>query len=370
MCFFENMDFEKIIYSAKPAILNNFSGKLLFLLLVAIVSLFIAALVFELIRIILKRSLKSSGTLINQKLRAVFYTFFVVVGLNLSLPAANLEGLTEVYVHKILYILFIACFAFLLIQVCKYIKGLIYERHDITIANNLTERKVRTQIGFIYKLAVVIIFIIAVSVILMSFQPVRELGTSILASAGIAGVIIGFAAQKSLANLLAGFQIAFTQPIRIDDVVIVEGEWGRIEEISLTYVVVRIWDQRRLIVPISHFIEKPFQNWTRISSDLLGTVFFYADYSLPIDEIRKELTRILQSSDKWDGKVNVVQVTDATERTVQVRALMSSQNSGDAWDLRCLVREKLIEFVQKNYPESLPKMRAEMGKPELNLDSI
>jgi small-conductance mechanosensitive channel len=201
----------------------------------------------------------------------------------------------------------------------------------------------------------------------MSFSRVRELGTSLLASAGIAGLIIGLAAQKSIANLLAGFQIAFTQPIRIDDVVVVENEWGRIEEITLTYVVVVIWDSRRLVLPISYFIEKPFQNWTRVSSDILGSVMIHADYSVPVDELRKELTRILNEEGKkyWDGKVNSIQVTEATEKTIQIRALVSSVNSGSAWDLRCLVREKLIAFIQKNYPSSLPRIRASVEQNDV-----
>ncbi len=194
----------------------------------------------------------------------------------------------------------------------------------------------------------------------MNFENFRHIGTSLLASAGVAGLIIGFAAQRTIANVLAGFQIALSQPIRIDDVVIVENEWGRIEEITLTYVVVAIWDMRRLVLPISYFIEQPFQNWTRTSADILGTVFLYVDYTIPINEIRKELGRILQQSEYWDGKVWRLHTTEAKEQTVEIRALMSAPDSGAAWELRCEVREKLIEFVQKNYPDGLPKFRTEI----------
>ena len=200
---------------------------------------------------------------------------------------------------------------------------------------------------------------------LMGFDSFRQLGTGILASAGLASLVIGLAAQKIFGNFLAGIQIAFTQPIRVDDVVIVENEWGRIEEITLTYVVVRIWDLRRLVLPIGYFIEKPFQNWTRVSADLLGTVFVYADYTIPVKEIREELHRILKGSNKWDGKVWGMQVTNATERTMELRALMSAADASVAWGLRCEVREYLIEFVQKNYPEALPKTRAELKKTEV-----
>ncbi len=177
---------------------------------------------------------------------------------------------------------------------------------------------------------------------------------------------MGLAAQRTISTLLAGIQIAITQPIRVDDVVIVENEWGRIEEITFAYVVVRIWDLRRLILPITHFIEKPFQNWTRVTADILGTVFIYVDYTGPVQAIREELHRILKSTDLWDGKAWVLQVTHATERTVELRALMSAQDAPTAWNLRCEVRERLIEFVQRNYPDGLPKVRAEVSQSEEN----
>jgi small-conductance mechanosensitive channel len=191
---------------------------------------------------------------------------------------------------------------------------------------------------------------------------VRQLGTAILASAGIIGVVVGMAAQRTISTFIAGLQIAFTQPIRVDDVVIVENEWGRIEEITLTYVVVRIWDLRRLVVPITYFIEKPFQNWTRVTADILGTVFIYVDYTVSVDAVREQLQKILNDCELWDKKVCVLQVTNTTEKTVELRALMSAEDASKAWTLRCHVREKLVEFVQKNYPNALPKIRAELDK--------
>jgi small-conductance mechanosensitive channel len=195
------------------------------------------------------------------------------------------------------------------------------------------------------------------------FDSVRALGRSILASAGVAGIIIGIAAQRTLATLLAGVQIAFTQPIRLDDVVIVEGEWGRVEEITLTYVVVAIWDLRRMVLPITYFIEKPFQNWTRASADLLGSVFLYMDYSVPIAPLRAELDRILEGSKLWDRKVKVLQVTDAKEHTIELRILVSAADSSIAWDLRCDVREKMVDFLQRNFPDALPHSRATLQIP-------
>jgi small-conductance mechanosensitive channel len=192
---------------------------------------------------------------------------------------------------------------------------------------------------------------------LMTFPAVRHIGTSLLASAGLAGLIVGMAARSTLTNVIAGIQVAISQPIRIDDAVVVEGEWGWIEEIDASYVVVRIWDLRRLIVPLSYFIEKPFQNWTRTRADLLGTVMIYTDFTAPVEEIRQELLRILKSTPLWDGKTWGLQVTDATYQSMQLRALMSARNGPTAFDLRCYVRENLIKFLQEKFPASLPQGR-------------
>ncbi len=262
--------------------------------------------------------------------------------------------------RHMLSLFLIASFAWLFVQVIFILEDVVMSRYDLSDKDNLNARKVFTQIQVFKRVVTVVISIITLAAMLMTFDKVRQLGTSILASAGVIGIVIGFAAQRTIATVFAGFQIAVTQPIRIDDVVIVEGEWGRIEEITLTYVVVKIWDLRRLIVPITYFIEKPFQNWTRISADVLGTIYFYVDYTIPVQEVRDELKRICKGSDLWDGKVCGLVVTNTTESTVEIRALISAADSGKQWDLRCLVREKIIEFIQKNYPDALPKVRAEM----------
>jgi hypothetical protein len=196
----------------------------------------------------------------------------------------------------------------------------------------------------------------------MTFPSIRHVGESLFASAGLAALAAGLAAKSTLSSLVAGVQIALTQPIRLDDVVIVEGEWGWVEEITTTYVIVRIWDLRRLVLPLSYFIEKPFQNWTRQTADILGTVFLYTDYTVPVEEVRQEVHRILEASGMWDGKVWNLQVTDAKDHVIELRALMSAPNGGKAWDLRCHVREKLIEFMQRKYPQSLPRVRAELDR--------
>lgn len=259
--------------------------------------------------------------------------------------------------NRISDIVLIISIAWLLISSLRTMKRMFLEKFTTDKENNLRSRKFHTQFNILESVFVVMIIVIAIGAILMLFEEVRKFGISLFASAGVAGIIIGFAAQKFIGAVIAGLQIAITQPIRLDDVVIIEGEWGRIEEITLTYVVVKIWDLRRLVVPSTYFFEKPFQNWTRTSADILGTVFIYTDYHVSFDAMREELTRVLESTPLWDKKVNVLQVTDAKPNGVEVRALMSAKDSPTAWDLRVHVREKLIEFLQKNYPESLPKTR-------------
>lgn len=281
-----------------------------------------------------------------------------IMALILGTPALKVTEGTKQVIQEAVSLALIGTIGFILVQFVNAFAQLLLSRYRLDVEDNRLARGVYTQVTVLKKIAIGVIAVFAIASMLMVFQPVRQLGTAMIASAGVAGIIVGFAAQKSLGTLLAGFQIAMTQPIRIDDVVIVEGEWGRIEEITLTYVVVRIWDLRRLVVPITYFIEKPFQNWTRVSSDILGTVFLYVDYTVPVPAVRQELTRLLEASALWDRKVNVLQVTDAKEQTLELRALMSASDAGKAFDLRCDVREKLVAFIQKNYPESLPRVRA------------
>lgn len=272
------------------------------------------------------------------------------------------------FIHRlaVFKILFILNLSWILIELTDVLRHYFLEHYSLDKPDNLRERKIYTQISFIRKIAVLVIAIIGLASLLMSFEIAREAGKGLLASAGIAGIIIGLAAQKSIANLLAGFQIAFTQPIRIDDVVVVEGEWGKIEEINLTYVVVCIWDQRRLVLPIYYFLEKPFQNWTRNTADIWGTVFLYVDHTVPVQELKAKLKEILNSTPLWDGKVQVLQVTDVKPTTIELRCLMSAKDSPSAFDLRCLVREKMINFIQEHYSHALPKTRVMMDGQKIS----
>jgi small-conductance mechanosensitive channel len=279
--------------------------------------------------------------------------------LRAALPLMELSDTIEPPLAHIIDLWIIGAAAWLMRRMVIMIRKMAVARFPVDVKDNLEARRIQTQFRVFERVATGLIVVATISIMLMTFQQVRQFGVSLLASAGLAGIVIGFAAQKSLGTLLAGIQIAFSQPIRIDDVVIVGGEWGRIEEITLTYVVVKIWDERRLVVPITYFIDNVFQNWTRTSAQLLGTVFLYADYNIPVEEVRQELRQILESTNLWDGRVCVLQVTDANEKSVELRALMSAEDSSKAWDLRCYVREKLITFMQEQFPESLPRLRVQ-----------
>ena len=286
-------------------------------------------------------------------------TFFLpLLTLNLMLPLMELTKLQYAIIYKIVNVALIISVAFVLISIIKIFEDLFYHIYDLNKTNNLRERKIRTQLQFLRKLAITVIVLLTIGAILVSFSSLRRIGTGLLTGVGISGIIVGFAAQRSLGNLLAGLQIAFTQPLRIDDVLVVEGEFGRVEEITLTYVVLNLWDKRRLILPINYFLEKPFQNWTRTSSDILATVFLYLDYTAPIDELRMEFDRLLDETNMWDKRAKVLQVTDSKESTVEVRMLFSAANSAIAFDLRCYVRENMISFIQKNHAYALPKTRS------------
>jgi small-conductance mechanosensitive channel len=217
-------------------------------------------------------------------------------------------------------------------------------------------------VRILQKAAGTLIVIVTVSAALMTFEAVRQYGVSLFASAGVAGLVVALAARPIFANLIAGVQIAMTQPIRVDDAVVVEGEWGWIEEITSSYVVIKLWDWRRLIVPLSYFIEKPFQNWTRENASIIGTVMIHTDYTVPVDRVRQRLNEIVKQSKLWDGQVVNLQVTDATENTVELRALVSARTSPMAWDLRCEVRELLIKYLQQELPNVLPRVRASLSE--------
>lgn len=329
-------------------------------------ALFGGVMLYKALLFILSRLNKHLGTtwsaILLVRLRGPVRILVPLLSLIFVATSLDFSSRTHEVIQHLFSICFIAVIAWLGCEGTLAGRDIILGRFEVGDRDNLKARTIHTQLTVLVRIVLVIIVVISGAGILMTFDKIRQLGMSILASAGIIGMIVGFAAQRSLATLIAGLQIAITQPIRLDDVVIVEGEWGVIEELTLTYVVVRVWDLRRLVVPVTYFLEKPFQNWTRVSANLLGTVFLYADYLVPVDELRRALHDILLASDKWDGRVWGLQVTNAGERTVELRALMSATDAPTAWDLRCEVREKMLAVIRENHPEYLPRLRAELER--------
>jgi len=333
-------------------------------------------LVFRGIRVIEKRMrqwAEARGSLLGKMIVPIvgqsFRLTVPLLAIILLLPLLKLPGNWTWVTQKGFGILFIAALSFLIVRALNAMQTALLSQQRLDVPDNLAARRIYTQVSVIRKIIVTAVVVLATGSILMLFDPVRQFGTSILASAGIAGIVLGFAAQKTLGNVLAGVQIALTQPLLIGDIVVVEGEFGQIEEISLTYVTVRTWDLRRMILPITYFVEKPFQNWSRVSTELLGTVLLYLDYQAPIAELREELKRLVENNPKWDRKVCGLQVTDTTKQnTIEVRALVSSSDPGKAFDLRCDVREGLIEFLSRNHPEALPRSRNVSEPPDEEIE--
>ena len=284
----------------------------------------------------------------------------VLTAIALVLPIVPLSGATAIVIAEALAVCFVLLIGWAAITAIELAGDFYVRRFRIDVADNLLARKHLTQVRVLRRVAETIVVMISVAAALMSVPEVRQFGVSLIASAGAAGIVLGLAARPILTNLIAGIQIAIAQPIRIGDAVVVENEWGWIEEITGTYVVIQIWDWRRMIVPLSYFLQTPFQNWTRNSAELIGEVLLWLDYTVPVDRLREKLSKIVKESKLWDGRVVNLQVTDASDRSIQLRALASARNSQDVWDLRCEIREKLIGFLQEHYPGALPKQRAEL----------
>jgi small-conductance mechanosensitive channel len=326
-----------------------------------ILALIIHRLLFVLVKGITKRTGGIIATSLARHTEGPTRWVLPLLAVVLALPALPVRSNLVDILRHIVGLGLIATVAWVFILLSEVLSDALYARYRMEVSDNFAARRIRTQTMVLRRIFTVVIVVITAGVMLMTFPEIRQLGTSVLASAGIAGLVIGMAMKSTLSNLMAGLQIAFTAPIRIEDVVIVNGEYGWIEEILTTYVVVRTWDLRRLVVPLTYFIENVFQNWTRRTADLLAYVYLYCDYTAPVEEMRQEFRRIVESTPLWDGKVCALQVSDASEQTMQIRALTSAADSSKAWDLRCLVREKLIQFLQERYPECLPRARAELN---------
>ncbi|MFP4054419.1 MAG: mechanosensitive ion channel family protein [Phycisphaerae bacterium] len=278
------------------------------------------------------------------------------------MPMLGLTSSADRMLRHGISLVIVAGVFWLLSRAVTVLQKVMLARWEISPTSTVRTRRLNTQVALLGRFIRLTLGIVAFGAILMTFPAVQKVGVGVLASAGAVGIVIGIAAQRTLGNVMAGVMIAFTQPIRIDDVVFLEGEWGRIEEVTLTYVVVRVWDLRRLVVPITYFVEQPFQNWTRLSPDLLGYSLLYLDHNAPIPRINEQLRKICEQSENWDGKVAEVQIIDSTETTVLAWALVSAGGAWKAWDLRCEVREKLIEWMREEIPWALPRRRL-VGAP-------
>jgi small-conductance mechanosensitive channel len=334
------------------------------LAVIAILALIAAMIVFRVLRFMARRLLRSDDVLavVLARCEQPFELALPLLALQFALAtawASTKKGVWVTALHHAVTIALICALTWLGVRAISGIERAVALRHPSNIEDNLRARSVQTQARVLSRTAMFLVGLLGVATVLMTFPSVRQFGASLLASAGVAGIVIGFAARPVLTNLLAGLQIALAQPIRLDDVLIVENEWGRVEEITGTYVVLRIWDERRLVIPLQWFVENPFQNWTRKSSQIIGTVFLWVDYALPLPPLREELERIVHAAPEWDGRTCVLQVTDADPHAMQVRVLVSSKDSGRSWDLRCKVREGLIDFLQRDYPQYLPKLRVD-----------
>ncbi|SFQ97049.1 mechanosensitive ion channel family protein [Poseidonocella sedimentorum] len=323
------------------------------------VSLVLHALSFRLLRRWVDTDAGMAGASLRHARRPMRLAF-VLAAMAFTVPRLDLPWRLQGALGHMFLILLIVLTGWTAILLTHHLSDRVIRRQRMDIDDNLAARKLVTQFRVLRRTATIVLSILTVCAVLLTFETVQDYGLSLFASAGAAGLILGLAARPVLTNLIAGIQIAITQPIRLDDVVIVDGEWGWIEEIFATYVVVRIWDWRRMVVPLSYFIERPFQNWTRESASIIGAVHWHLDYTVPVEEVRGKLEEIVRASPHWDGNVINLQVTEAGKDSIALRGLMSARTSPQAWDLRCEVREKLISWLQATHPEALPRVRGEL----------
>ena len=328
------------------------------LALAAVIALLLHAVVAKLIqRIVRRRHPYLAGILAGT--RRLGQAALVIAALFIALPVTPFAPEIEASVATVLLIAAIVLIGWIAITVSHLLADLYLLQFKLDVADNMLARKHVTQVRVLRRVVDTLLIMVTVGAVLMTFEPVRQFGVSLFASAGVAGLVVGFAARPVLSNLIAGIQLAMTQPIRIDDVIVIENEFGNVEEITSTYVVVRLWDLRRMIVPLTYFIERPFQNWSRESTTLIGTVLIRVDYTTPVDRIRAKAEEIAKASPLWDGTLIKLQVTDSDAETMELRIIATARSAGDAFELRCELREKLISCLQAELPGSLPRRRQE-----------
>lgn len=326
---------------------------------VTVVGLLLFYLTFYIIKKCLKRKDRIIPVLLDKHLHIAGLLFIIVLTLNINLEIFkdDINIRAFLIIKHLLRIILLLSIGYVLMKTLSLFKNLIITRVKRKESHEYKLRSVKTQYSLIQKILNFVIIVVVISLILNTFSQVRYIGSTLLASAGVGGIVLGFAAQKSLSSIIAGIQIAIAQPFKIDDTIIVEGTLGTVKEISLTYVVINTWDEKRLIVPINYFLDTPFENWTRESQEIIATVKVYVDYTFPIEVTRKEFEKWLDSTNLWDKRKSALLITDANDKTIEVRATMSVKNSDDAFDLECLIREKLINYIKEKHPEALPSER-------------
>ncbi|GGB28072.1 mechanosensitive ion channel protein MscS [Tistrella bauzanensis] len=333
----------------------------LMLLVVAIgLALIAHRLFFRVLRLVIPHTGIGLRTEMIRRLKGPVRLALILLALRAVAPEVAPEESQSVIIARVLQLGVIGLIGWIAITIVQTVVDINKRRYRIDVADNLLARKHRTQLMLLQRVVIGLVVVLTVAAMLMTFPSVRQFGVSLFASAGVAGIIFGLAAQPILSNLIAGIQIAITQPIRLEDAVVVENEWGWVEEITSTYVVIRLWDWRRLVLPLSYFIQQPFQNWTRHNAAIIGSVVWQVDYSMSFERMRLKLNAFLDESKLWDGNVRVLQVIDTTERTVTIRALMSASNSPTAWDLRCEIREKMLVWMQQECPDAMPRLRSDL----------
>lgn len=345
-----------------PTYLVDAMGDVAVILVTVLGTMLVVAAAYVILRHLGRRS-TLVGSLVQRAHRPT-QALAVVVALQATVPR-SIGGAWQEPVTSVLAVAIVAAAAWLVIVLLLVLEDAALGRFRVDVADNLNARRVQTQIRVVRRVAAAAVGVLAVGAMLMTFPQARTAGASVLASAGLVGVVAALAAQSTLGNVFAGLQLAFGDALRLDDVVVVEGQWGRVEEITLSNVVVRIWDERRLILPTSYFTTTPFQSWTKTTSSVLGTIDLDVDWSVSIEKMRAELSDIVENSQLWDGRVCNLQVTDATGGLVRVRALISAADGSTQWDLRCYVRERLVIWVQDQHPTARPRSRTEI----LNLPS-
>jgi small-conductance mechanosensitive channel len=346
---------------ASPTVQHHVGVAALLIAGVILLSVFVHNVLFRILARLRHKSVKDLPLLriIISRGRRPALWLVIMSAVAVVLPFVDIPAQYVKMTDRLVGIGWFVALGWLMVSSVYTFEDVVLLRYDTAIEDNLKARRVRTQLQLLRRMAIILVLVIDAGLILSLFQdsPIWHYGAGLLASAGLASLVLATAAKSTASNLLAGLQIALTEPIRLDDVVIVEGEWGRIEEITTTYVIVAVWDYRRLVVPLTYFIEKPFQNWTREKSELMGTAFLYVDYSVPIAALRAEFTRILDESPLWDRKIVALQVTNLSEKTMEIRCLLSARNASEQFDLRCIVREKMIGFIQREYPDAFPRTR-------------